>query len=220
MLLYLARSYYENNQLPESKKTLERALFLVPENALLWYSLGIVQQEMAYSSFEKKNRVAEDLEIANLEFKRAASVFRYVSKLKVGNLIDPKKVSSHEYYCSGCVATTQQALDSALKDRAVRYQNAAKEAESNAVQAIVDPQLRLKDAAVKELTEGEVVIKENGSKIFADLLSAAQKAHEVANAETKGFIEASIFAADGDFDEQIGGHLSMIKNYVPVASTQ
>lgn len=128
VLLYLARAYYDSENLLEAKRTLLRAIHVAPTDPRLRFNLALVMQQyavqkLAKSKTQQKQTAGErkvSVELAIEELNQALRFFRRLSQLGVAATgIEEVKLRKHIEYCSDAVTKAE-----------ILSRNTAKEAEA------------------------------------------------------------------------------------------
>ncbi|KAF8401080.1 hypothetical protein HHK36_014383 [Tetracentron sinense] len=101
VLLYLARTHYEAEQWQDCKKTLLRAIHLVPSNYTLRFDAGVAMQKFSASTLQKAKRTADEVRSTVAELKNAVRVFSQLSAASSHHFhgFDEKKIETHVGYC-------------------------------------------------------------------------------------------------------------------------
>jgi len=82
VLCFLAKAYFESEQLEECKRTLMRAIHVNPSDVNLWYNLAVAQKDYAAKIMNSKNSLITDVSKAIKDLELAFSVFNELKEMK------------------------------------------------------------------------------------------------------------------------------------------
>eukprot|EP00873_Tetraselmis_striata_P036611 jgi/Tetstr1/456875/TSEL_043547.t1 len=166
VLLYLARAYYDSENLLEAKRTLLRAIHVAPTDPRLRFNLALVMQQyavqkLAKSKAQQKQTASErkvSVELAIEELNQALRFFRRLSQLGTATTgIEELKLRKHIEFCSEIVAKAEVLSHSTTKEAEVeekRLRSQQLALESQKMEAEVARQkARLKEVREKEARE-------------------------------------------------------------------
>ncbi|GAB4838024.1 Protein CTR9 [Ancistrocladus abbreviatus] len=115
VLIYLARTHYEAEQWQDCKKTLLRAIHLVPSNYTLRFNVGVVMQKFSASTLNKTKRTVDEVHLTVSELENAIRVFSQLSASSHLNFhgFDEKKIDTHVRYCKHIYETAKVHYEAA-----------------------------------------------------------------------------------------------------------
>ena len=114
-MLYLARAYYEQRNLTEARRVLQRALHLVPHDQQILYNLALAEKEHALQTLQSERPafVAVDRAVKYLE--HATRTFRFLSNPASSRpRYDPSKAGVHLRECVAELATATKKLEAGM----------------------------------------------------------------------------------------------------------
>ncbi|KAL2624333.1 hypothetical protein R1flu_008578 [Riccia fluitans] len=118
ILLYLARTHYEAEQWQDCKRTLLRAIHLVPSNYTLRFDAAIAMQKFSTAILQRPKRTADEVRQSVAELKNALRLFSQLSGVAAshGHGFDQKKVDMHVEYCKHLLDAAKVHLEAAERE--------------------------------------------------------------------------------------------------------
>eukprot|EP00877_Chromochloris_zofingiensis_P002087 jgi/Chrzof1/1187/Cz01g43270.t1 len=119
VLLYLARAYYDDNNLMAAKRTLLKAVHVVPQDFTLRFNVALTMQEWSqriYGKARPENDPTkfDEFQEAYETLDQALKIFAHLERLgKAVTRIEPRKLKAHVSYCKESLAKAERYVRTA-----------------------------------------------------------------------------------------------------------